>query len=261
MTGLKQRLRRGDTLVGTFSQITSPGVVELLGRLGFDFVIVDTEHGATSPYGPELENLIRAARAGGTASLVRVTTNDPAMILKALDFGADGVLVPRVTNRAEAERAARACRYSPRGTRGACPPVRASGYGTTDWLAYWETANEDVFCALLVEDAAALDHLDAIAGVEGVDAIFFGPFDLAVGLSTRVGEVSQDTVLERHLGAVVDAARRHGVTVASLAWDAATARQLARAGCRMVAVTVDAVVLRTAYQTLLDDIRKELGEA
>lgn len=261
MASLKERLARGETLIGTFSQIPSAGVVELIGYLGFDYVIIDTEHGITGPYGPELEGLIRGARAGGVSALVRVTTNDQAMILKALDFGADGVVVPRVTNRAEAERAARACRYNPLGTRGACPPVRAARYGTTEWLAHWERSNDDVFCGVIVEDPEALDHLEEIASVDGVDAILFGPFDLAVGMSKRVGEVSQETVIQKYLEVVVQSARRHNIPVASLAWDAAAARRLVDAGCQILAVTVDMVVLRTAYKTLLDGIRQEVGRA
>jgi 4-hydroxy-2-oxoheptanedioate aldolase len=259
MANLKDRLARGETLIGTFSQIPSAGVVELIGYLGFDYVIIDTEHGITGPYGPELEGLIRGARAGGVSSLVRVTANDEAMILKALDFGADGVVVPRVRDRAGAERAARACRYNPLGTRGACPPVRAARYGTTDWLTHWERWNEDVFCGVIVEDPEALDHVDEIASVDGVDLLFFGPFDLAVGMSARVGEVSQETVIEKYLDSVVQASRRHNVPVAGLAWDAPGARRLVDAGCQILAVTVDMVVLRTAYETLLDGIRKEVG--
>lgn len=258
MATLKERLGRGETLIGTFAQIPSAGVVELIGYLGFDYVIIDTEHGNTGPYGPELEGLIRGARAGGISSLVRVTTNDQAMILKALDFGAEGVVVPRVTNRAEAERAARACRYNPLGTRGACPPVRAARYGTTDWLAHWERSNDEVFCGVIIEDPEALDHLEDIASVDGVDGLFFGPFDLAVGMSKRVGDVSQEAVSAKYLGTVVETARRHNVPVASLAWDAPAARRLVDAGCQILAVTVDMVVLRTAYKTLLESIRQEV---
>ena len=259
MATLKERLRNGETLVGTFSQIPSAGVVELIGYLGFDYVIIDTEHGITSPYGPELEGLIRAARTAGIAALVRVTTNDPAMILKSLDFGADGVVVPRVTSRAEAERAARACRYSPLGMRGACPPVRATRYGTIDWLTYWEKGNRDVFCAVILEDPEALDRVDEIASTDGVDCVFFGPFDLAVGMSKHVGELTQEAVSERYLESVMATSRRYGVPVASLAWDARAAGRLVAAGCRMLAVTVDSVVLRTAYTALLDGIRHEIG--
>jgi 4-hydroxy-2-oxoheptanedioate aldolase len=259
MASLKERLQNGETLIGTFSQIPSAGVVELIGYLGFDYVIIDTEHGITSPYGPELEGLIRAARTAGIASLVRVTTNDPAMILKSLDFGADGVVVPRVTSGAEAERAARACRYSPLGMRGACPPVRATRYGTIDWLTYWEKGNRDVFCAVILEDPEALERVEEIASTEGVDCVFFGPFDLAVGMSKHVGEVTQEAVSERYLEAVVATSRRRGVPVAGLAWDAREAGRLVDAGCRMLAVTVDAVVLRTAYNDLLAGVRREVG--
>ncbi|MCQ8782084.1 aldolase/citrate lyase family protein [Aurantimonas sp. CSK15Z-1] len=175
---LRERGRSGAPLLGIFAAIPHPAAAEVTARSGFDFVCIDWEHAQIDR--SEVENLVRAVEAGGAAAMVRVPGNDAEAIAAALDSGAQGVLVPRVSSAAEAEAAVRATRYPPDGERGA-GPGRASGYGY-DIAAYVAGANARILLAVQVETVRAVENIDAIAAVAGVDLVFIGPGDLAVSM-------------------------------------------------------------------------------
>jgi len=203
----KSRLLAGKPLLGTFVKTPHPSVVEVLAQTGLDCLCLDAEH---APFDRvDLDRGLLAARAGGIAALVRVASAAPHEILNALDLGASGVIIPHVRSAAEAEAAARACHYGA-GGRGYAGGTRASGYISPpigERLA-WTRAQSSVI--LQIEDVEALEHLDAIAAVPGVDAIFIGRIDLTVAL----GET--DPEAERVLAAVSDiihACRAAGRTV------------------------------------------------
>jgi 4-hydroxy-2-oxoheptanedioate aldolase len=175
---LRARIRSGDFLVGTWISFVDPTVTEALAGAGFDFLCPDGEHG---PIGtPELLAIAVAARATQTPVLYRVGANEPARIMQALDGGAAGVVVPQIRTVADAERAAAWCRYPPAGLRGVAPR-RLSDYGRSGH-AYLARANDGVVCCLQVETREALDALDAILAVDGVDALLIGPNDFAASL-------------------------------------------------------------------------------
>jgi len=183
MTPLRQRIlaaHRGDAPVlrGPFLAVPSPMVVEIACGSFPDFVCIDMEHG---PISPETgENMVRAAAVHRVAALVRVPGIDAAAIGLALDWGAAGVLVPRVDSAADAARVVDAARYPPQGSRGA-GPGRASGYGR-DIPRTLDRARAETVVAVQVETVAGLDAVAEIAAVPGVDLVFIGPGDLAVGL-------------------------------------------------------------------------------
>ena len=174
----RERGRSGAQLLGTFCAIPHPVAVEVTARAGFDLVCIDWEHSQIDR--GEIENLVRAAESGGAIAMVRVPGNNTEAIAAALDAGAEGVLVPRVSSAEEAEAAVRATRYPPDGERGA-GPGRASRYGY-DIAPYVAAANGKILLAVQVETARAVENIDAIAAVEGVDLVFIGPGDLAVSL-------------------------------------------------------------------------------
>jgi 4-hydroxy-2-oxoheptanedioate aldolase len=183
MTPLRQRIlaaHRGEAPVlrGPFLAVPSAMVVEIACGSFPDFVCIDMEHG---PISPETgENMVRAAAAQGVAALVRVPGVDAAAIGQALDWGAAGVLVPRVDSAADAARAVDAAHYPPQGSRGA-GPGRASGYGRSIG-PYLDRARAQTVVAVQVETVAGLDAVADIAAVPGVDLVFIGPGDLGVGL-------------------------------------------------------------------------------
>lgn len=178
---LKKKLENADFAYGTWSQTGSEEVLEILGFSGqFAFTIIDTEHGFYDL--GHAENLVRAADASGISPIVRVTTNEPHLVTKALDIGAQGVLVPNIATAEAAKKFVDATRYAPRGSRGACPFVRSGKHLVTDWAEYATRASEDVFTMVLVEGAEGFDNLEAIAKTEGLDALMIGPMDLTVSL-------------------------------------------------------------------------------
>lgn len=167
-------------ILGTWSQIASAEVIDIVAGAGFAFTIIDTEHGF---FGLETaETLIRACDAGRVVPLVRVPANEPWMIMKALDAGAAAVVVPRIESGAAADAAVRAARYEPQGRRGACPCVRSGGQFVQGWPAYARKANRDTGVIALVETPAGVECFGEIIATPGLRAVLLGPFDLSVTL-------------------------------------------------------------------------------
>lgn len=205
---LKQKFNEKNLAYGTWSQFGSAEVLEVLGYSGqFDFTIIDTEH---SYYGMETaENLVRAANASGISPLVRVHANEPNLIGKVLDMGADGVVVPQITTREEAEKVVQAARYFPRGNRGVCPFVRAGGHLATDWQDFADRSNDEILVMIMVEGAAGLANLAEIVKVEGIDAVMMGPMDLTVSLG--IGGQLDHPKLKEHVSEAVRICDEQGV--------------------------------------------------
>ena len=182
MLFLRKRALAGELLAGTFCNIGSHVTTEMAGRAGFDWLLLDLEHGAGDQ--SELVHQLQAAGAANTPAIVRIAWNEPWRFKRVLDPGAAGVMVPWVNTAAEAQAAATSIRYFPAGVRGAAVMNRATGYG----LAideYLDTANDNLLTVVQIETRQAVENAAAIAAVEGVDVLFVGPFDLSIGLGLR----------------------------------------------------------------------------
>lgn len=176
---LKARLAARELLLGTFLKTPHPAVVEVLGAAGLDFLVLDGEH---APFDrAATDACLLAGRAVGCPLLVRVPAGDAATILGVLDGGAAGVMVPHVTSAGQAAALAAAVRYGP-GGRGFAATTRAAGYGRRGIAEHLRRTPGEVSLICQIEDPEALDHVAAIAATEGVDGIFVGRADLAVGL-------------------------------------------------------------------------------
>ncbi len=209
---LRQRLRESATkpLHGFFFPLSAPALVEMIGHAGFDFVILDMEHG---PAGYDmLEHLMRAATASGLETIVRVPNGEPWEILRALDAGAGGIMVPHVTSGAMAREIAASCRFPPAGRRGVATLSRAARYGIGDRKEYLTGIGDRIAVLPMIEDREALPEAAAIAAVPGVDAVFVGPNDLAASLG-HLGEPGHPEVRE----AMRDVALRARATSTPLA--------------------------------------------
>ncbi len=181
MVNFKDRLRAGDLLAGTWVKTPHPHAVEVLSLSPLDCLVLDAEH---APFDRrDLDACILAARAGGKPVLVRPASAAPEQLLNALDCGADGVIVPHVRSALEAQAVVRACHYGP-GGRGFAGSTRAAGYTTKGMAGHREAARAVIVIAQ-IEDAEALDEIDAIAAVEGLDALFIGRADLTISLDAR----------------------------------------------------------------------------
>lgn len=181
MSEFKRRLLAGELIVGTWVKTPHPHVVEVLALSALDTLAIDAEH---APFGRgDLDSALLAAKAGGIPALVRIPNNAPEAILQALDCGSDGVIAPHIRSAAEAEALVRASHYGP-GGRGFAGSSRAAGY-TTKGMAKTRADAKDVAVIAQIEDAEALDEIDAICAVEGVDAIFIGRIDLTISLGCQ----------------------------------------------------------------------------
>lgn len=190
MESIKKRLSDGQVCVGSWLSLGSMETAEMMVRAGFDWLAIDMEHTGLSAN--DLVNLIRIVSLGGVAPLVRVGSNDPLLIKRALDAGAEGVIVPMVSSRLEAEKAVRSASYPPRGDRGV-GLFRAQDYGL-DFPSYRDWINENVLVAVQIEHKDAIEELDEILEVQGVDAFFIGPYDLS-GSFGKPGDFSNPEII------------------------------------------------------------------
>jgi len=223
---LKQSIARGDVVVGPVMQLASPELIEMAGAAGFDFGWIDCEHG--SFYLEQAVEMVRAADAIGMTALIRVPNQDPSFIMRALDTGAMGVVVPNVSTAAQARAAVSAARYKfgdNGGTRGACPGSRATWHQATDWKAYATHANDEVLVWAIIETMEALTNIDAILAVPGLDAVVLGPFDLAHEMG-YAGEVAHPQVAGA-MDRVVEQARAARIPVVA-SFFSTTAADMAR---------------------------------
>lgn len=234
----KDKLVADELTLGTFIQVGGPEVVEICGAVGLDFVILDTEH---TPVGWErLSAMCLAGLYAGTFPIIRVGTTQQALVTRALDAGARGVMFPQVQTADEASVAARACRYPPDGTRGAAGS-RNMGWGVTMTLAdYIPEANRGVVCVVQIESRAGVDQVGAIAAVPGVDCLFVGLSDLSVDLGCP-GQYGHPD-LEAELDRVLAAGRTHGVAVGIPIADLGRADDYRRRGVSFFATTDRGVV-------------------
>lgn len=173
-------LQEGRPLLGMFVAIPAPALVEMAGYTGFDFVIIDNEHG---PAGLETtENLIRAARSANVVPLVRVSGANPQEILRTLDIGAAGVQVPQVNTQAQARLVVEAAKYPPMGSRGVAFSNRAAGWGLFGGPAHLQASNATTTVVIHIETVEAVRNLDDLLAVKGIDVMFIGPTDLSVSM-------------------------------------------------------------------------------
>jgi 2-keto-3-deoxy-L-rhamnonate aldolase RhmA len=247
---LRARLRSDDFLLGTWLTILDPVVPELLAGSGFDLLVADGEHGpvATS----DLVAMLIATRAAGVPVLYRVAANEPVRIMHALDSGASGVVIPQVRTVADVERAVAWCRYPPVGLRGVAPR-RASGYGrgTTAYLA---AAGDLVTCCVQIETREALEDLDAILAVPGVDTILVGPNDLSAAIG-HTGDLAHPDV-EAAIARIVDRATAAGVPAGIWTSSPTQARLRRSQGYRWATVGADYGFVQAAADAAVREVRE-----
>jgi len=205
MNPVKEKLKTGKATVGTWVNMGYPDVAEQLSMFGFDWLTFDMEHGLMTV--PDVQRMMQAMSGTKCMPLVRVPTNDPVYFKWALDIGASGVVVPYINTKEEASRAVQACKYPPQGIRG-CGPRRASRY-YAEVTDYVKRSNDDVLVVVMIESQMALDNLDEILSIPGVDAVFVGPDDLSLNLG--IFQQRNHPKFEAALTRVLEACKRHAV--------------------------------------------------
>jgi staphyloferrin B biosynthesis citrate synthase len=239
-TSFRQRFTSGELLLGTFIKTPTTHTVEIMGGLGFDFVVLDAEHAPLDRV--TMDAMLLAARASNTAAIVRVDESTPAKLLAALDDGAAGVLVPHVSSAAKAHNVVAACRYVG-GRRGFSNSPRAGGYGQLGIWEHVEKADASVTVIAMIEDPEALDVLDEILAVEGLDGVFIGRGDLTVALQAKG---PSDPLIQRAAEKITAAARKAGKPVCLMVADAAEATAWRTLGAHAFIVSSDQGFMRQA---------------
>ena len=238
----KRALRDDRPLLGFWASLGSPLSAEVLVHSGADWVLVDLEHGPAGV--PELLMHLQAMAGAPASSLARVPSDDPTIIKKVLDVGAQTLLVPFVETAEQASAVVASARYAPEGRRGMALTTRAASFGRDkDYLA---TANQEVCLMVQIETARGVENVDRIAAVDGVDALFVGPADLSASRG-HVGNASHPEV-ERAVAAIVDAGRRARKPVGIYSSSIGDARARISQGFRVVALGSDVQLLVAGAQ-------------
>ncbi len=226
----KAKLAAGRPISVIAPVYTSAGLVELLGRMGFDAIFIDCEHGATG--WEDVENMVRAAELADATPIVRVQSNDPSTITRALDRGAGGVQVPHVNTRAQAEAAVQAAKFAPLGHRGYAGGRSAFGVKSN----FTSHANDETMVVAMLEEVEALKNLDEILKVEHIDAFFMAPGDLAqsMGYPGQMDHPDVQTAIQDAVRRTRAAGRAPGV----LATDGASARRFLDLGALFIWVSL-----------------------
>ena len=247
----KTKLKAGETVFGCFVRYPDPSLIELLGFQGWDFLVLDAEHGTIEPR--DCENLVRAAELRSVTPIVRVTTNLQPIILRYLDTGAQGAQVPWINSAEDAERAVQSIKYQPRGIRGLAN-VRAADYAQTiPFGEYVQQANQETLVVLQVEGLEAIEQLPEIVKVDGVDVIFIGPTDLSqsLGLPGQTQHEKVQEAMRRITDIVLDSDAALGLLVPN----AQAARDWMGRGARYIATTIDGLI-RSSVRGYLEEVRK-----
>jgi len=243
---IKQKITEGKAVYGMFAFLGEPALVEIIGYAGMDFVIMDTEHSGNSI--DQVTNLVRAAEISNMTSIVRVTANSPELILRALDLGTGGILVPQVNTAKDAISAVKASRYAPQGERGIAGVVRAARYGFIPLPEYIEGANRETLVITQVEHIDAVKNLDAILAVEGMDGIFIGPTDLSQSMGCTGQFDNPD--LRRTIHSVIEKTRRTDKWAGMFCLNADDAEYWRKAGAQFLTVATESMIFSGAIRKL-----------
>lgn len=246
---IKQMWSEGKPVTLGWLSVNNTFTAEVMARQGFDALCIDLQHGANTM--GDLIPMLQAVSQTDTVPVVRVPWNDPSTLMKALDYGAYGVIVPLVNNAADAAAAVAACRYPPRGIRSS-GPLRALHYGGADYLA---RADDEILVIAMIETREGIANLDAICATPGVDAVYIGPSDLsfALGLPPRM-----DNTDPLHLDTcnrILAAAHRHGKKACMHCVSAGFAADALKRGFDLVMLTSDINCMIAGARKQLDDFK------
>lgn len=246
---LRQVFAAGGTAIGGWCTTPSAFNAEVLALEGFDYVCVDCQHGLIG-YDAMVPLLASISRTPSTP-IVRVPFNHTPLMGQALDAGAEGVIVPMVNSRDDAEQAVAACRYAPEGVR-SFGPVRAGMYLNQASPA---EVNREVLCFVMIETVAAVERAEEICATTGLDGVYVGPADLAISMGVQFGREPLPQAHREAIDHVVTACRANGIVPGTHTGGGADARTALDAGFRMATVSTDAAIFRQAAARHLADAR------
>ena len=250
LRSFRARLLSGDTVIGTFCNLGSALAVEACAAAGVDWVLVDTEHGVGGE--AEVADAVGAAAGYGVPTLARTESAERIRIGRALDFGAAGLMVPRIESVSEAVQFVAHLRYPPAGDRGVATYNRQSEFGLR--VVALDEADASVAGIVQIETTGALTNADEIAAIDGVDALFVGPMDMSYALGVPRDLTHPD--YQSALDTVVTACRKHGKAAGILVSSAAAAQQMIDRGFSFIALGSDSTLLAGYLHTALGSLER-----
>jgi 4-hydroxy-2-oxoheptanedioate aldolase len=250
---IKQMWRDGNSATLGWLSVSHGFTAEIMARQGFDALCIDLQHGTVEANG--VLPMLQAVSQTDTVPFVRVSWNDPAAIMRALDLGAYGIIVPLVNNAEEAAKAVAACRYPPFGMRSS-GPVRAAHYGGSN---YFDHANDEIIVMAMIETKEGLANLDAICATPGLDAVYIGPADLSYALDMAPRADNPDPVHLATCDKILAAAHKHGIKAVMHCAGAEFAAGAVKRGFDMVMLTSDLNCMIAGAQRQLDDFKAKTG--
>lgn len=248
---LKEKLESKLNVIGPFMKLPSPAVVEIAGFAGFDYIIIDCEHGPLSVM--EAEDMVRAAHLSNISAVIRVGENNPHMISRALDIGADAVQIPQISTQEDAINAVKASKFMPLGERGVCRFVRAANYSSMVKNEYFNEANKNTLIIIHIEGMEGIENLDKILEVEGIDVIFIGPYDLSQSLGIP-GDVNNIKVEEK-MKEVVEKAKNKGKIVGTFVDNLETAYKWRAHGVQYISYSVDVGIIYDSFKEITNKFK------
>jgi 4-hydroxy-2-oxoheptanedioate aldolase len=251
---LKEIWREGGIVWNGWLHIPNTWSAEIMAHAGWESLTIDLQHGL---HGVETAiQMMQAISTTDTVPLARLTWNDPGMAMRLLDGGAYGIICPMIETRADCEAFVGACRYPPLGYR-SLGPTRARVYAGADYALY---ANDEIVTFAMVETQRALDNLDEIASVPGLDGIFVGPGDLYLSLTGKIGMDVDDPVMDAALDAVIAACQARNLVPGIFTGSAAYARRMALRGFRFITLKTDTLLLTEAAKTIVTQAKSSEKE-
>lgn len=247
-SNFRTRLKQGEILYGTMLTLPLPAVAEILAAVGFDWLFVDGEH---APFQAAEITAVLQAVGDRLACIVRVPSADEAAIKCTLDLGPAGIIVPQIKSAEEARRVVQYARYAPLGARGV-GLGRAQGYGLT-FEEYLRTANEQVTLIVQAEHIRAVEEIEDIVRIPGIDAVLLGPYDLSASMGL-MGDVDHPDV-QRAIQQVADACRSADMPLGIFGVTAESLRPAVESGCRLIVAGVDTLLLARSAGEILRALR------
>ena len=249
----REKLGSPEGVFGPFMITSDPAFVEAAGYAGYDFVLLDMEHGPGTF--ENLQNLIRGANVADVMPVVRVPRGSDIWIDQALDVGAGGVMIPQIDTAEQAKVAVAVAKFAPRGNRGTCRFVRSAGYGAISGDEYFTKAQETVVI-VQAEGKKAIENLDDILDVEGIDIIFIGPYDLSSSLGI-IGQINHPLVMDT-IQEICDKAAKKGVWVGCFADNVQSAKNLRKMGVKFIGYSCDTAIFMRGAIADVTEYKKDV---
>ena len=246
---VKRKLQAGQPAIGAAAGTTSPWAAGMLSQAGYDWVLIDTQHGIWSPDG--WRNAVIAISQGKAAAVARVAFNDYHLIGRLLDDGMLGIIVPLVNTREDAEAAAYAFRYPPRGGRSLAGTPLTALYGPD----YADSADDEVFLAVQIESAQAVENAEEILSVDGIDACWVGPADLALSMGLKVSDIGVAKAHNEAVARVLEACRKTGKAPGYACNSLEMGKRRIAEGFRFVNIGGDAIFIAESSKWYLQQLR------